>query len=284
MLGPLMVGIAGPTLTAEEKAYLQHPAIGGVILFTRNYQSLAQLCALTADIKALREPSLLIAVDQEGGRVQRFREGFTLLPAAGEIHDAEQAEQVGHTMGQELVACGIDISFAPVVDLACADSEVIGSRAFSDDPQTVISLAGAMIKGMHEAGLAAVLKHYPGHGSVVADTHKTVVTDARSWADIEANDWQPFKALASQADGVMASHVVYPQVDDQPAGFSNVWLTKLRQDLGFTGIIFSDDLGMAAAQVDQDPRHIVSKALSAGCDMVLLCNEWSVVKRVLSVS
>lgn len=282
MLGPLMVGIAGPTLAAEEKAYLQHPAIGGVILFARNYQSPSQLCTLTAEIKALREPALLIAVDQEGGRVQRFQDGFTLLPAAADIHHAEQAEEVGLTMGQELVACGIDISFAPVVDLACADSAVIGSRAFSGDPQAVITLAGAMIKGMHEAGLAAVLKHYPGHGSVIADTHKTVVTDPRPWAEIEANDWQPFNALAQQADGVMASHVIYPQVDDQPTGFSSVWLNKLRQDIGFTGIIFSDDLGMAAAQVDHDPRYIVNKALSAGCDMVLLCNEWSVVKRVLA--
>ena len=281
MLGPLKVGLAGPTLTAEEKAYLQHPAIGGVILFTRNYQSPSQLCALTAEIKALREPSLQIAVDQEGGRVQRFQEGFTLLPAAGDIHHVEQAEAVGRTMGQELVDCGIDISFAPVVDLARADSEVIGSRAFSDDPQTVTTLAGAMIKGMHEAGLAAVLKHYPGHGSVVADTHKAVVTDPRPWQEIETNDWQPFKVLAQKADGVMASHVIYPQVDAQPAGFSTVWLDKLRQDIGFNGVIFSDDLGMAAAQVNQDPNQIVTQALAAGCDMVLLCNTWDVVKAVI---
>ena len=144
------------------------------------------------------------------------------------------------------------------------------------------TLAGAMIKGMHEAGLAAVLKHYPGHGSVVADTHKAVVTDPRPWAEIEVNDWQPFNDLAQQADGVMASHVIYPQVDDQPAGFSKIWLDKLRQDSGFEGMVFSDDLGMAAAQVKQDPNQIVSQALVAGCNMVLLCNEWSMVKAVLN--
>ena len=282
-LGPVMIDIEGTRLTAEDRELLCHPNVGGVILFGRIYADAEQVAALTAEIHALRDPHLLIAVDQEGGRVQRFRAGFTALPPMarlGERHDAapEEAEQEARTVGwllaAELLAVGVDLSFAPVLDLQRGVSAVIGDRALHSDAEVVTRLGSALMRGMGDAGMAAVGKHFPGHGSIAPDSHYERPVDERSRAELIDNDVVPFARLAQQGlAGVMPAHVVYPAVDDAPAGFSSVWLNDiLRGELGFGGAIFSDDLSMAGAGTDRACAGRASQALEAGCDMVLVCN------------
>lgn len=284
MLGPVMVDLRGTVLSAEEADMLRHPLVGGVILFTRNFESPKQLIALTESIHAARKPPLLIAVDHEGGRVQRFREGFTRIPAMrrlGDIWDRHPktarrlAHQVGYVLAAELRACGIDFSFTPVLDLDYGSSTVIGDRAFHRDPQAISELAHHLMLGLKEAGMAAVGKHFPGHGHVAADSHLAVPVDDRKLTDLTLDDMMPFRHMTDFGlPAIMPAHVIYPQVDDKPAGFSAVWLKQiLRGELGFDGVIFSDDLSMEGAKCG---GHIVERAhaaLEAGCDMVLVCND-----------
>ena len=285
-LGPLMVGIAGGELGQVESEVLRHPSIGGVILFSRNYRSRGQLRALCNSIHALRQPSLLIAVDHEGGRVQRFRDGFTALPTAakyGILHDRNQAagcraaRSGGWVMAVELRASGVDFSFAPVLDLGLGVSSVIGDRAFHRAPDVVTALARAFLSGMRDAGVAGVGKHFPGHGSVTADSHHVLPVDCRPYEDLRVSDLVPFERLASSdLSGVMPAHVVFECLDDRPAGFSRLWIGDiLRGRLGFQGIVFSDDLDMAGAATGGDHLDRAHAALEAGCDMVLVCNDWS---------
>lgn len=281
-IGPVMIGLEGMSPSAEERELLRHPRVGGVILFTRNFESLAQLRALSQEIHSIRKPPLLIAVDQEGGRVQRLREGFTRLPPAsvfGRIHAesperaAALAETCGWLMAAEMRSVGIDLSFAPVLDLDRGVSSVIGDRAFHAQPMVVAALAESYASGMRRAGMAATGKHFPGHGSVAEDSHLALPVDARSWDEIEAEDLVPFAQLARRGlEAMMVAHVRYSAVDDRLAGFSRFWLEDvLRQRLGFRGAVFSDDLLMAAADVAGDMRERTLAALDAGCDMVLVC-------------
>ena len=294
---PLIIDIAGTTLTEVDRRRLAHPLVGGMILFGRNWQSRAQLTALCADIKNLR-PDLLIAVDHEGGRVQRFRtDGFTHLPpmaafgglwlsppkkGEGEggpaMRATNAATAAGYVLGAELRACGVDLSFTPVLDLDYGESSVIGDRAFARDPRVVSLLAQALMFGLQQSGMGNCGKHFPGHGFVRADSHLAIPVDKRSLKAILAEDAAPYGWLSSSLQAVMPAHVIYPKVDSRPAGFSSRWLQDvLRHRLGFTGAVFSDDLGMAAAR--QIEGRAVSfadaalAALGAGCDMVLLCNQ-----------
>ena len=257
-LGPVMLDLAGFALTAEERDLLRHPAVGGVILFSRNFLEPEQIAALTAEIHALRDPHLLIAVDQEGGRVQRFRDGFTQLPPAarfGELarrnphHARQAAEAVGWLMAAELRAVGVDFSFAPVLDLDRGVSGVIGDRAFADNINAVADLAGAWSEGARSAGMAQVGKHFPGHGGVAADSHAELPIDRRRFEDIQMDDLVPFERLIRRGlEAIMPAHVLYSHIDPRPAGFSPFWLKEvLRGQLAFQGVIFSDDLNMAAA-------------------------------------
>jgi beta-N-acetylhexosaminidase len=283
-LGPVMLDLQGVELTADEKELLRHPLVGGVILFTRNYANLDQLIHLVAEIHAARTPQLLIGVDHEGGRVQRFREGFTLLPAArriGELFDhnhnraKELAMNSGWLMASELRSVGIDFSFAPVLDLDSGICEVIGDRAFHHDPEAVYELSHAYIRGMHQAGMAAVGKHFPGHGFVKEDSHVAIPLDERSLDTIYFQDIHPYRKLVREdLAAIMPAHVIYNKVDTKPAGFSHRWLQDiLRQQLQFQGVIFSDDLNMQGASVAGDKySDRAAAALSAGCDMVLVCN------------
>ncbi len=282
-LGPVVTDVSGLQLGADDIARLQHPLVGAVILFARNYASPEQLKQLTASIHALREPALPIAVDHEGGRVQRFREGFTAIPpmrALGELWQvgAEEARRAatacGYVMGAELAAHGVDFSFAPVLDLDWGESGVIGNRAFHRQPEIVAALAAALIQGLREAGVANCGKHFPGHGFVRADSHHEIPRDSRSFKEISEEDLRPFQSLSRQMDSVMPAHVIYEKVDAHPAGFSRHWLqTVLREQLGFSGIIFSDDLSMEGASVAGGFAARALAALAAGCDMVLLCND-----------
>ncbi|MBI3899926.1 MAG: beta-N-acetylhexosaminidase [Gammaproteobacteria bacterium] len=283
-LGPVMLDVAGVALTNEERERLRHPFVGGVILFSRNYQSPAQVAALVAEIRALREPNLLIGVDHEGGRVQRFRNGFTRLPPVrrfGEIYDEnrKRAKRLAHTAGwlmaMELRAVGVDFSFAPVLDLDRGVSQVIGDRAFHSDPDAVADLATSYIGGMAEAGMAATGKHFPGHGGCEADSHLAFPVDNRSYADLYVEDLIPFERLIQNGlAGIMPAHVLYPQIDTQPAGYSRIWLQEvLRGRLNFQGIIFSDDLSMEGAKGVGGMVERAEFALAAGCDMVLVCND-----------
>ena len=282
-LGPIMVDLAGTALDAGDRDLLRHPAVGGVILFTRNYQSPGQLADLTAAIHALRDPPLLIGVDQEGGRVQRFREGFTRLPPAGRLgnlhaHDPAAAraaaQSIAWLMAAELRAGGVDFSFAPVLDLDRGLNAVVGDRAFGTDPQTVAELGEAWAQGMRAAGMAAVGKHFPGHGGVTADSHTDLPRDGRDLPDLLAADLLPFRRLiAAGLEAVMPAHVIYPRLAPEPAGFSTFWLAEvLRGQLGFQGVVFSDDLNMAAAAAGGDYVERARAAARAGCDMLLICN------------
>ena len=280
-----MAGIAGCELDQVEREVLRHPCVGGVILFSRNYRSREQLRALCDAIHALKQPPLLIGVDHEGGRVQRFRDGFTALPAAGRygiLHgrNPEVAGRVarvgGWVMAVELRACGVDFSFAPVLDLGRGVSTVIGDRAFHHDPDVVTTLARAFLAGMRDAEVGGVGKHFPGHGSVAADSHRVLPVDDRSYEDLRLSDLVPFERLAAtDLAGVMPAHVVFECLDDRPAGFSRRWIRDvLRGELGFQGIVFSDDLDMSAAATGGDHVVRARAAIEAGCDMVLVCNDW----------
>ncbi|MGB0128419.1 MAG: beta-N-acetylhexosaminidase [Rhodocyclaceae bacterium] len=288
-----MLDVAGTELTDEERITLSHPLVGGVILFTRNYASPEQLAALTAEIHALRAPPLLVAVDHEGGRVQRFREGFTRLPpmrALGALWDSDRngalraARAVGHVLAAELRACGVDLSFTPVLDLDHGPSGVIGDRAFHRDPAVVTTLANALIDGLAEAGMSSVGKHFPGHGFVAADSHLALPVDNRSYAVIAADDLEPFQKLIPVLGGVMPAHIIFDQVDARyTAGFSPSWLqVVLRQRLGFRGAVFSDDLSMEGASVAGDVVARATAAVLAGCDMVLVCNAPAAARDLLA--
>lgn len=292
--GPVMLGVEGLTLTSGDRARIAHPAVGGVILFARNYEAPAQLRALTAAVMAVRDPVPLIAVDHEGGRVQRFRDGFTAIPpmrTLGERYDSDrdgalaEAQRWGTVIAQELGDAGVDFSFTPVLDLDYGASAVIGHRAFHADPVAVAALAGALCDGLHAEGMATVGKHFPGHGNVAADSHVALPIDARSLADIVASDLLPFAALVARGalDGVMPAHIVYPAVAAEPAGFSAEWLRAiLRGKLGFDGLIFSDDLEMAGAHGAGDIVARADAAVHAGCDMVLACNDFAAMDDLLA--
>jgi len=291
-LGPVMLDVEGPRLTTEERALLAHPLVGGVILFTRNFESAEQVCALTADIHAVRQPPLLVAVDHEGGRVQRFRDGYTRLPAMrqlGDLHERDAAlakgttEALGFVLAAELRASGVDLSFTPVLDLDYGRSTVIGNRAFHRDPAIVTELATDLIAGLGRAGMANAGKHFPGHGYVAADSHLAVPVDSRTKLEL-AEDMAPYRehqriGLAA----VMPAHVIYDQIDSRPAGFSPYWLKQvLRGELRFDGVIFSDDLSMEGASVAGGIVERAQAAVSAGCDMVLVCNNAPSARQLLS--
>jgi len=282
-LGPVMVDLQGLAILPEEREMLLHPLVGGVILFSRNYQSMLQLQTLIQDIHQIRSPRLLVAVDQEGGRVQRFREGFIRLPAAshfGELYNEDKkyarhcAETTGWLMAAELLAIGVDISFAPVLDLDYGISSVIGDRAFAKSPYVVADLAHAYVIGMRKAGMAATGKHFPGHGAVHADSHTDLPVDDRSYEDLLTEDMLPFEKLINfDISALMMAHVVYTKVDNHPASFSPIWIKEiLRGQMGFQGAIFSDDLTMVAAHSIGGYKERAQQALRAGCDMVIVCN------------
>ncbi len=282
-LGRAIIDVEGCKLTALEEKRLCHPQVGGVILFSRNFESITQLLSLTASIHALRTPALLIAVDHEGGRVQRFRQGFTQIPpmrALGRLWDRDEdqalaaARACGTVLAAELKACGVDLSFTPVLDLDIGASSVIGDRAFHGAPDAVATLAAALQQGLADAGMGACGKHFPGHGHVAADSHLEIPVDGRSLAEIEASDLVPFRRLAAAGlAAIMPAHVIYPAVDHRPAGFSPVWHQYLRARCHFDGIVFSDDLSMEGAKGVGGPLARGLAALDAGCDMALLCND-----------
>jgi beta-N-acetylhexosaminidase len=288
--GRLMLDLQGPTLSPAEAQLLRNPDVGGVILFSRNLTSRDQLIDLVADVRKAA-PQLLIAVDQEGGRVQRFRDGFTPLPPMQVLGDitADQpdkglalARDVGWLMAAEIIACGLDISFAPVLDIDRCTSTIIGDRAFADQPQLVIEVARAFIAGMGEAGMRATGKHFPGHGGIAADSHLEAPVDTRTFDQLKNRDMQPFIQLSEQLGGIMPAHITYPEVDSLPVGFSAFWLQQvLRRQLGFQGVIFSDDLSMKGADIAGSYADKARLALSAGCDMILVCNNPQGAREVL---
>ncbi len=289
-LGPIMMDVSGLILTETEKTQLAKPSIGGVILFTRNFESIGQVRDLIKSIRLVNQ-NMLISVDHEGGRVQRFREGFTHLPAMaklGRVYDQnpkqalKQAFSCGWVLAAELLEIGVDFSFTPVLDLDYGNSSVIGDRAFHSNPEVVVKLAGALIKGMHETGMKCVGKHFPGHGHVTLDSHLDLPIDGRSMDEIE-QDILSFKGLINNGlDAVMPAHVVYSQVDDKPAGFSSKWIKDILQSqLEFTGVVFSDDLSMQGAHFIKGITERVQVSLESGCDMVLICNHPELVAEVI---
>lgn len=278
----LVIGVAGTELNAQERGWLQHDACAGVILFARNFASREQVAELSAAIRAAAPRPQLVCVDQEGGRVQRFRDGYSALPplddfgrqyAADPAAALERAREHAWLMASEVRASGVDLSFAPVVDLGRGNL-AIGDRAFSDDPQAVAALTRAYVRGMHDAGMAATLKHFPGHGTVREDTHFDHAVDDRTFDEIRASDLVPFAAgIEAGADAVMLAHVVYPQVAPEPAGYSPRWINDiLRGEMGFRGVVFSDDIGMAAAHSAGGVKARIDAHLDAGCDVVLVCH------------
>jgi len=286
-LGPVLIGIASTRLSDAEKNLLCHPAVGGVVLFARNINTAGQVAALCIEIRALRKPRLLIAIDQEGGRVQRLREGFTRLPplrAIGDIYSSDPdqgrdfAYRHGRVMATEVLDLGIDLSFAPVVDLDCG-SCVIADRSLGVDADQVIELSRAYIAGMRDAGMAACGKHYPGHGSVELDSHLDDVIDQRPADEILTTDLKPFTELSAELPSIMVAHVTYPAIDEHPAGYSKRWLKQiLRDQIAYPGVIISDDLDMfAACAVGEMPKR-VKLALDSGCDLVLICKAESAVE------
>ena len=289
----LVIGVAGTELTAQERDWLQHDACAGVILFKRNFVTKAQVAELSAAIREAAPRPQLICVDQEGGRVQRFENGYSALPplqGLGKLYAADPvralvlAEEHAWLMASEIRATGVDLSFAPVVDLGRGNL-AIGNRAFSDDPQIVAAFTQAYVRGMHSAGMAATLKHFPGHGSVLEDTHFDAAVDDRSLALIRAHDLVPFAAgIEANADAVMLAHVTYPQAAPEPAGYSPFWInTILREEMGFSGVVFSDDIGMAAAFSAGGIRQRIDAHLDAGCDVVLVCHPELVAESLAAV-
>jgi len=290
--GPVLLDPAGSALGEEDRRRLCHPAAGGAILFARNYESPEQLAALAAEIAALRDPPLLVATDHEGGRIQRFRAGFTALPPARRLgvlwdRDAEAgrgaARALGYVAGAELAAHGVDFPFAPVLDLDYGASEVIGDRALHFDPLAVGELACAVVAGLAAAGMAAVGKHFPGHGYAAADTHCAEARDERTYGEIAAKDLAPYRtAIAAGLAGVMLAHVIYPRCDARPAGFSPFWIGEvLRRRLAFGGLVVSDDLTMSGAAQGGGIGERARAALAAGCDMVLVCGDARAQETVL---
>jgi beta-N-acetylhexosaminidase len=291
MRGPVVVGVEGVRLTERDCARLTHPLVGMVILFSANFESPEQLQELTSEIHALGDPALLIAVDHEGGRVQRFRKGFTHLPPMrrlGELWDRDVllacrvAASAGFVLASELRAHGVDFTFAPVLDVDWGRSGVIGDRAFHSDPRVVAMLAAHLTHGLALAGMANCGKHYPGHGWAVADSHVDVPHDERSRTDLLARDAAPYRWLGPQLSAVMPAHVVYDRVDSAPAGFSRHWIDLLRQELGFAGAVFSDDLLMEGASSQGSVVDRARVALAAGCDLVLVCNALDAMDQVLA--
>ena len=292
-LGPVMLDIEGLSLTPADRDLLREPAVGGVILFSRNYESPDQVADLVADIRALRRPPLIVAVDHEGGRVQRFRDGFSIVPPMRQLgHEyrrepdraLELARQAGWLIAAELRAVGIDLCFAPCVDLDWGVSEVIGDRAFAARPAAVAELAGAFCRGLRSAGMAAVAKHFPGHGAVVADSHLALPVDRREYGDL-LDDMQPYERLVDFGliAGVMTAHVVYRELDENPASFSSYWINnELRNRIGFDGAVFCDDLSMHATRGYGSMPARAKRALEAGCDMVLVCNDREAAQRAVN--
>ncbi len=289
-LGPVILDLAGHEVAPDEVAILKHPATGGVILFKRNYESPGQLTELVRQVRSIRA-ELLICVDQEGGRVQRFREGFTRLPplqaignlyAADPVQGLDAAEKCAWLMAAELRAVGLDMSFAPVLDVDDFHSDVIGDRSFGRSVTAVTELGRAYIRGMHAAGMPATAKHFPGHGAIKADSHYQSAVDSRPLAQVVAEDMQPFVNLAGEFDAVMPAHILFEHVDKLPVGFSSVWLQSLlRGRLDFKGVIFSDDLSMQAAACAGDYCGRAAQALAAGCDAILVCNNPDDARKVL---
>lgn len=291
-LGCLMIDLQGHTLTDEERTLLKHPLIGGVILFSRNYVNAIQLTELIAEIHSLRHPPLLVSVDHEGGRVQRFRQDFVRLPASahlGQLYGKRSrdalhvAKEIGWLLAAELRAVGVDFSFTPVLDLGNGISSVIDDRAYHADPDIITNIAIAQTQGMLEAGMQAVGKHYPGHGSVAADSHHEIPIDERTFSDIQMADLIPFERMIRHGlPAIMPAHVIYSKIDALPAGFSTYWLQHvLRHQLGFEGAIFSDDLSMEGASSVGDGLARAHAALKAGCDMLLICNARAMVYQVI---
>jgi beta-N-acetylhexosaminidase len=289
----LQIGVSGHELTARERDWLQHDACAGVVLFSRNFASRAQVAELAQAIREAAPRPVLISVDQEGGRVQRFREGFSTLPPLSGFdqlyrRDADAALALAREhawlMASEIRATGIDLSFAPVIDLE-RGNRAIGNRAFSPDPRIVAAFARAYVAGMHEAGMAATLKHFPGHGSIAEDTHFDVAVDDRSLEEMRANDLVPFAAgIEAGADAVMMAHIAYPRVAPEPAGYSPRWIGDiLRGEMRFRGVVFSDDIGMAAAHSAGGTKARVEAHLDAGCDVVLVCHPQMVEEALQSL-
>ena len=290
MTGPLMLDIQGTELCDDDIECISHPACGGLILFSRNFQTSKQIESLIRSIRSVKR-DIIIAVDQEGGRVQRFKQDFTLLPplaSLGElfVSQADTAKKIaaefGELMAMEVLSVGCDISFTPVLDLGLESSQIIGNRAFAKDHNTITQLASAFISGMKIAGMAATGKHFPGHGSVVEDSHLTIPIDSRDVITIKNNDLQPFIHLKDELCAIMPAHIIYSEIDSEPAGFSKIWIKQmLREQIGFDGLVFSDDLSMKGAEIAGDFIQRTNKALSAGCDMVLICNNRKQTKIVL---
>jgi beta-N-acetylhexosaminidase len=283
-IGPVMLDVVGLSLTQVEQEKINHPNTGAVILFSRNYETPAQISQLIDSIRAARKGDILIAVDQEGGRVQRFQTGFTRLPPASYYAEMPLlAESAGWLMATELLSVGVDFSFAPVLDIDCGISQIIGDRSFSTDPDLATKLASLFRKGMHNAGMAATGKHFPGHGSVALDSHLTLPIDDRDLDTIRGKDFLPFIQLIKEGlEGIMPAHVLYPSIDPNPAGFSPFWIQQiLRKELKFNGTVFSDDLSMAGAASAGDYPERARLAQEAGCDMLLVCNNPVAAEEVL---